>query len=127
MGRKGIGKLAALYLSKDYYIQTKTSDSAPTTWHLASDTHLAEKPYLILETGTDIDAIDPEWEQSPSGTLLILNHVDLTGLGEVAFNALSHNLANHFLSSSMQSQAIYLGLARNEKEYNEHEFHKVEK
>ena len=127
MGRKGIGKPAALYLSKDYYIQTKTSDSAPTTWHLASDTHLAEKPYLILETGTDIDAIDPEWEQSPSGTLLILNHVDLTGLGEVAFNALSHNLANHFLSSSMQSQAIYLGLARNEKEYNEHEFHKVEK
>lgn len=127
MGRKGIGKLAALYLSKDYYIQTKTSDSAPTTWHLASDTRLAVKPYLTLETGIVTDAIDPEWEQSPSGTLLILNHVDLTGLGNVAFNALSHNLANHFLSSSMQSQAIYLGLARNEKEYNKHEFHKVEK
>lgn len=110
MGRKGIGKLAALYLSEDYYLISKT-DHSNLKWQMtyrenAEDEE--EKPFLSA-IDYDIDLIcKDEWETCQTGTLLRLNHVNLTGLGEVAYDALARKLANFFAIGSMGERNIYL-------------------
>ena len=110
MGRKGIGKLAALYLSEDYYLFSKT-DHSDLKWQMtyrenAEDEE--EKPFLSV-IDHDVDLIcKKEWETCKTGTLLRLNHVNLTGLGDVAYDALARKLANFFAIGSMGERNIYL-------------------
>lgn len=110
MGRKGIGKLAALYLSENYYLITKTTEEE-SKWQMiyqenSSDEN--ERPFLS-ETEDDIDIrCNKNWESCPTGTLLQMNHVNLTGLGDVAFEALSKKLSNFFALDSMDGRRIYL-------------------
>ena len=72
MGRKGIGKLAALYLSNQYYIQTKTEPQAGTQFH--SSWHME----LDLKTDADeeptLDQIDPSIAPSPHTRLRHPHH-----------------------------------------------------
>ncbi len=110
MGRKGIGKLAALYLSENYYLISKT-DHSDLRWKMqykenADDED--EKPFLN-QTDEDITVIcKDEWNQCKTGTLLQLNHVNLTGLGDVALDALSRKLSNFFALDSLTDRKIYL-------------------
>ena len=110
MGRKGIGKLAALYLSEDYYLLSKTEHS-DLKWQMtyrenADDEE--EKPFLSI-IDHDVNLIcKKEWETCKTGTLLRLNHVNLTGLGDVAYDALARKLANFFAIGSMGKRNIYL-------------------
>ena len=110
MGRKGIGKLAALYLSEDYYLFSKT-DHSDLKWQMtyrenAEDEE--EKPFLsVIDYNVDL-ICQKEWETCETGTLLRLNHVNLTGLGDVAYDALARKLANFFAIGSMGERNIYL-------------------
>lgn len=110
MGRKGIGKLAALYLSENYYLITRTKEQE-TRWQMiyqenASDED--EKPFLS-ETTKDIDIRNiTQWELFKTGTLLQMNNVNLTGLGEVAYSALAKKLSNFFALNSMGDRKIFL-------------------
>ena len=110
MGRKGIGKLAALYLSENYYLITKTAEEE-SKWQMiyrenSNDEY--ERPFLS-ETGNNIDIrCKKDWESCLTGTLLQMNHVNLTGLGDVAFEALSKKLSNFFALDSMDGRQIYL-------------------
>lgn len=127
MGRKGIGKLAALYLSDNYYIKTKTKDNT-SIWQLdirnqKEDTH----PFLLKTDNLPVNVIDTMWDNTACGTLLVLTQVNLKGLGPIAFDSLSHYLANHFLSSSMPNITIALGVATSDAEYNQPSFKPVEK
>lgn len=110
MGRKGIGKLAALYLSENYYLITKTENSQESIWRMKYDEARPkeEKPYLekVLEY-PDITC-KKEWNAVKTGTLLQMNDSDLTGLGESAFESLRHKLANYFSLDSLGTKRIHL-------------------
>ena len=109
MGRKGIGKLAALFLSNNYYIQTKTSSST-NTWNLCfgKSTNPNGTPRLTKIEDCVISSAIPIWDDTPTGTLLSLQKVNLSGLGEVAFKSLSTKLANQFLLTSLDGRKIQL-------------------
>ena len=111
MGRKGIGKLAALYLSSHYYIISKKEHTSTLCWEMkfhenAEDTN--ERPSLeLLESPPAIDCSE-QWEKYTHGTILRLVDVNLSGLGEQAFLALNAKLANYFSLDSMDGRRIYL-------------------
>lgn len=103
-GRKGIGKLAALYLSDQYNIISKKDDK-------------------IIAFGVNVEGLDdnsiPElkeikqdevqvfcqdiWQKIAikSGTIIQLRNVDLSRLGDAALDALKHKLSNYFLYNEM--------------------------
>lgn len=118
MGRKGIGKLAALYLSERYYLLTRTG-AHETKWQMkyqenAEDEN--EKPFLS-EINDDIEIkCKGQWDECSTGTLLQMNHVNLTGLGEVAYDALSRKLANHFALDAMGNREILLCVNEDERD-----------
>lgn len=98
MGRKGIGKLAALYLSRQYFIRTKR-DGDDSTWVLdAREDRIRDEdsPSLVsvdsLPDSPNLEA----WDAFKSGTFLSLREVDLRGHGSRALSALGTRLANQF-------------------------------
>lgn len=106
-GRKGIGKLAALYLSDCFYIQTKTKTDIGT-WCLEYDEGVDpdQKPELLGKDNSSVVALSPIWNEIITGTLIQMRDVNLNGFGEASFEALSSKLANHFLLSQMRKKRI---------------------
>lgn len=111
MGRKGIGKLAALYLSENYYLLTKTSDTC-TAWKMVYNEDTSneeERPFLEGTTVDEFEITNSElWSSCATGTLLRLNKVNLTGLGNVAYESLEKKLSNYFSLDSMGNRQIFL-------------------
>ncbi|HEX5330634.1 ATP-binding protein [Sulfuricurvum sp.] len=99
MGRKGIGKLAALYLSDNYSIITKTKDGKKSAWQMhytETEGKIDEKPFL-KEIGSDLSVTCSNiWNGFKTGTYLKLTGVNLVGNGNVAFEALEQKLSNYF-------------------------------
>lgn len=110
MGRKGIGKLAALYLTDKYYLISKTTDTN-SKWEMqfhenANDKE--EKPFLRnIKDDIILDCSDV-WGKCKTGTMLRLENVDLMGLGQVAYAALARKLSNIFALDSMDNRKIHL-------------------
>lgn len=98
LGRKGIGKLAALYLSPKYYICTKT-DNQKSIWEVdISHCRDDEVPSLNLVTEAPSLILQNTWLQNKSGTLLSLHCVDMRKIGEARLKALPSILADYYLS-----------------------------
>ncbi|TGY36291.1 hypothetical protein E5344_11010 [Microbacterium laevaniformans] len=98
-GRKGIGKLAALFLSQHFYLITKHSGEL-TSWELdAREGKVVddENPKLLAVENLPESPNDLLWSSLDSGTRLVLNDVDLTGYGPQSIAALGSRLANQFL------------------------------
>lgn len=104
MGRKGIGKLAALFLSKKYFIITKTTENSETSWYLDSE-NADDSSIPTLEKckigDADIETADI-WNTYESGTLIKLTDVDLAGIGYYKLEGLKARLANFFLTDSLR-------------------------
>lgn len=116
MGRKGIGKLAALYLSDEYYIKTKVPGQKGSAWRLSREQVDDNSTPALKKVAYDaVVSQVQEWDESCQGTLLELRDVDLTGLGEVAFDSLSVRLANRFLFDSVDGREVYICIRSNEK------------
>lgn len=107
MGRKGIGKLAALYLSDTYTIITKQEGLSARAWRVdvstLNDSNNNETPQMVeitypLENSFILQDL---FDQSSNGTLIYLDHVKLKRFGEAAAEALEHKLANYFLVESL--------------------------
>lgn len=97
-GRKGIGKLATLFLSKKYYIISK-KDGVTTAWMLDSTNALdSDVPELVRVTIDDVHIENRDiWESFDSGTLVKSVGVDLTGFAEGKLESLKMTLANYYL------------------------------
>ncbi|CAM3313457.1 histidine kinase [Streptococcus pluranimalium] len=97
-GRKGIGKLATLFLSKKYYIVTK-KDGITTAWMLDSTNSLdSDVPELVRVTIDDVHIENRNiWESFSSGTLIKSVGVNLTGFAEGKLESLKMTLANYYL------------------------------
>ena len=82
LGRKGIGKLAALYLSPKYIISTKTVDSY-TTWKVDTKKfHDSDIPTLDRIENQIYFATKEQWDKIKTGTMIHLADVDLRKIGE---------------------------------------------
>ncbi len=105
MGRKGIGKLAALFLSKKYYIITKTEQEGASSWFLDSkNVDDSSVPTLERCCAEEANIQSYEvWNNYTSGTLIKLTDVDLTGIGYYKLEGLKSRLANFFLMDSLNS------------------------
>ncbi len=129
MGRKGIGKLAALYLSNTYYIisQQKTMNS-PRAWKLDVSNMKDDdtNPQLIEVTyPMQIDDVfGTDLMNAHKGTIILLKNVKIKNFGEAAESALEQKLANYFLTTNL-SQKIKLCIIRREDQPIE--FNDVEK
>ena len=98
LGRKGIGKLAALYLSPKYYICTKTQNEK-SIWQVdISNYQDDDVPSLNIVTKDIPLILKNRWNENKSGTLLSLNSVDMRKIGEARLKALPSILADYYLS-----------------------------
>lgn len=109
-GRKGIGKLAAMFLSRHFYLQTRHVDDS-TDWELnARDENVKddENPSLRAADAVPRTANTDLWEQLETGTRLVLLDVNLNGYGPQSISALGSRLANQFLLPDTASPQIRL-------------------
>lgn len=98
-GRKGIGKLATLFLSPHFYLSTRHVEGT-SSWELdasEAEANLDETPSLTAVSETHSTPNDAMWSRLESGTRITMLRVDLTGYGAQAVSALGTRLANQFL------------------------------
>lgn len=112
LGRKGIGKLAALYLSDCFTIITKTVNSELTCWKLdVSGLDEDDSPQLE-PVGIDEYCELESYKKLVSlghGTIICLQNVNMKGLGDKAFESLECRLSNLFLYDKLE-QKIWIKL-----------------
>jgi hypothetical protein len=121
MGRKGIGKLAAFYLSNKYYLLTKT----------VSEENIYEIDFSLHENGNKDEDDDTYmtkindyefpnkniYENNATGTALFLTDVNFVGYGEKTFDILESELAELF-SFKNNNKEIFLKIVSNESDLN---------
>lgn len=97
MGRKGIGKLAALYLSNKYYIFSK-KDGEESKWLLNvlayKDSDFPKIDKIHTSKKIDNQVI---WDKNIQGTAIILDNVDLRRTGNRRIEGLRRNLSDFYL------------------------------
>lgn len=117
MGRKGIGKLAALYLSNKYYIVTKKqSDTEENQWEVNlskySDSdypRLDKMMFPIKFINSDV------WSKFTHGTAIKLENVDLRRNGAQKIEGLRRIFADFYLIDSLKS-TIYVAVRTDKNE-----------
>lgn len=102
MGRKGIGKLAALYLSKKYYLISKT-EKETSAWCLnAINVNDSDIPKLDRVKANEIKIETNDfWNKNATGTMIKLTDVDLRNFGVQSLKGLKARLADFFLVDSL--------------------------
>lgn len=105
MGRKGIGKLAALYLSKKYYLISKT-ETESSAWCLdALNVKDSDMPKLDrIDAGKIKIEADSYWEKNKTGTMIKLTNVDLRNFGVQSLKGLKARLADFFLENYLEDK-----------------------
>lgn len=126
MGRKGIGKLAALYLSNNYYIITKKSAHDETNQWEINLSMYDDSDYPKLDRiNKKVKLVnDSIWERIEHGTAIILNNVDLRRNGTKRIEALKRVFADFYLIDELSSD-IYVAV--NTQENQKPIYEKVEK
>lgn len=105
-GRKGIGKLAALYLSDSYQIISKKA-GLETAWcvNVAGKSDMDVPSLEPIEASAITPICSSIWnsDHCKQGTMIRLLNVNLTRIGDRAIEALKHRLSNYFLLDSIES------------------------
>ena len=105
MGRKGIGKLAALYMSNKYYLVSK-KNGKETAWCLdASNVKDSDIPKLdkCIVSNIGIECYQ-EWEKIQTGTLIRLTNVNLTNFGVKTLEGLKARLSDFYLTDELKGK-----------------------
>ena len=97
MGRKGIGKLAALYLSNKYYIFSK-KNGEETKW-LLNILAYKDSDFPKIDRICSYKKIDNQviWNRNTQGTAIVLDNVDLRRTGTRRIEGLKRNLSDFYL------------------------------
>ena len=117
MGRKGIGKLAALYLSNNYYILTKKEDvDKVDQWEINLSAY-SDSDFPKLDRVTEKICLvnDSIWKKNNHGTAIVLNSVDLRRNGTKRIEALKRVFADFYLVDEL-SASIYVAVRTNKSE-----------
>lgn len=101
MGRKGIGKLAALYMSDKFVLLSKTAEGDFSAWELDVAKIENEDAAPDLERIDDINIEHTEcysiWQKQTKGTFIYLENVDLGGFGKRGLESIQRRMSNYFL------------------------------
>lgn len=105
MGRKGVGKLAALFLSKKYYILSKNKNTE-TAWILDSENaNDSDMPKLKRIDPSNIELQNSSlWKSYSTGTMIQLTDVDLTNFAAKKLLSLQQRIANFYLLDKIPSK-----------------------
>ena len=127
MGRKGIGKLAALYLSNSFRIYSKKLENCATAWELdVSNLDDDDTPQLVeIDFRTEESVFGKALETEKHGTVVSLSNVDMSRLGDRAMESIEEKLSNFFLYDQM-SQNIYIKIIKKDDDLEEN-YKKIEK
>lgn len=115
MGRKGIGKLAALYLSNYYKFKTKTeTDKEWKSWEVdfrdfknrGDENPEIKKIDLNIFEKNMIN--DPGFKFEKSGMHLIIENINLTYIGEKKIEYLEEKIANLFTVKGLNQTSIFI-------------------
>lgn len=105
LGRKGIGKLAALYLSPKYYLFTKTKEETSSWVVNTVGINESDIPTLNrIANAEEILVAKKQWESCETGTLIHLTNVDLTNIGKERIKSLYAILTDYYLPSLIDSK-----------------------
>ena len=98
MGRKGIGKLAALYLTDNYEIITKKENDILLHYGVDFSNYKDEdEPIMSPVLNSQIDPITSEYiDQNSTFTVIFMKNVILRNYGDIAFSSLAIRLSNFF-------------------------------
>ena len=100
LGRKGIGKLAALYLSPRYFLYTKNC-MGKSAWTIDTtqygDNDIPEM--LQVEYDTEKLISSDVWNAQERGTMIHLSDVDLRKVGPERLKLLPLSLADYYLNT----------------------------
>lgn len=104
LGRKGIGKLAALYLSPCYYLYTKTSGHEKSAWMVDVRTMKDSDVPALLKTEYDTTRLVAyqQWNELATGTMIHLSDVDLRKVGPERLRSLPVILADYYLETTIK-------------------------
>ena len=104
LGRKGIGKLAALYLSPRYYLYTKTNDGK-SAWCVNTQIIKDSDIPALMGTTYDTDMLisKTKWNELKTGTMIHLSDVDLRKIGQERLKSLPIMLADYYLDHVISS------------------------
>ena len=121
MGRKGIGKLAALYLSRHYYIFTK-KDGKELRYKVdfPNEEEDNDKASPQLKATNKKTFATKSFEKNDHGTLIRMEQVDLTGYGESAFSSLNKTLSDFFTNNELNKQKVFVKIITSDKDENGH-------
>ena len=117
MGRKGIGKLAALYLSNKYFVLTKKeTNSIENKWKVNLSTYKdSDFPRMDRVAGSISLVNDYIWKKFNSGTAIKLENVDLRRNGAQKIEGLRRVFADFYLIDSLKS-TIYVSVKTNKND-----------
>ncbi len=117
MGRKGIGKLAALYLSNNYYILTKKEAVEKVgQWEINLSAYNDSDFPKLDRVAEKICLVNNSiWEKNNHGTAIVLNNVDLRRNGTKRIEALKRVFADFYLVDELSS-SIYVAVKTNKSE-----------
>lgn len=116
MGRKGIGKLAALYLSDSYFISSKKMNQDINTWKVdlnLYDDSRDDKPKLIYYQKELNSENFLQLKSIEKGTLIRIEKVNLKGFADSKLEALEWELSNYFALEKFSNQKIWIKLIKN--------------
>ena len=104
LGRKGIGKLAALYLSPKYYLYTKTINDQ-SSWVVDTQGILDSDVPALNKAEYDTNRLisKQEWDALKTGTMIHLSDVDLRKIGPERLKSLPVMLADYYLEDVISS------------------------
>lgn len=110
MGRKGIGKLAALFLSRHYFVSTKTSTTDLVTYEMnfteEKENSNSENP--SMQAVSTFNPVNRKFLDFEHGTMVRMENVNLRRYGTSAIDSLNNILADFFSIESISDQMIYV-------------------
>ena len=98
LGRKGVGKLAALFLSDRYYIYTKSKYETSSWCVDVSQAKDEDIPKLERYDGKQEISACEVWESTATGTAIKLTNVNLQKIGPERLKALPVILSDYYLA-----------------------------
>lgn len=98
LGRKGVGKLAALFLSDKYYLTTKSAGEYSSWFVDVSGAKDDDIPALERYNGDAPISAHEIWDKQETGTVIKLTNVNLKKIGPERLKALPVILSDYYLA-----------------------------
>lgn len=128
MGRKGIGKLSALFLSRHYYIATKKLNNDfyiyEMDFSIEKENSNEEQPQMTLVNEIDYD--NNQFKKFTKGTMIRMEDVNLKGYADVSIDSLNNVLSDFFAIDDIDNRNIFLKVVTSDEEVSS-EYVKVKK